>query len=58
MQFFFLASWKSAILMVAAAAVVSRCYGYDSFLLVYKYALFRNGIRVLCSIRVVCGFLP
>ena len=37
MQLFFITTWKSAILVsTAAAAVVSCCYGYNSFLLVNK----------------------
>jgi len=36
MQLFFIATWKSAILVSTAAAVVSCCYGYNSFLLVNK----------------------
>jgi hypothetical protein len=42
MQFFFLATWKSAILTVTAAvaAVVSCCYGYNSFLWVNNADIF------------------
>jgi hypothetical protein len=39
MQLFFIATWKSAILVSTAAAVVSCCYGYNSFLLVNKSGL-------------------
>jgi len=42
MQFFFFATWKSAILTVTAAvaAVVSSCYGYNSFLWVNNSDIF------------------
>jgi hypothetical protein len=58
MQLFFFATWESAILMsTAVAAVVSCCYGYNSFLLVNKCGLlFCNYQCIKTLLKLLSGF--
>ncbi len=57
MQLFFITTWKSAIL-ASTAAVVSCCYGYNSFLLVNKYVYSSVTINRLASSNKLLQLLP